>query len=394
MKNAYNHPSLKPPIIPKSIMAQLLRVCTTETPFRHVTGKFFLQVDGVSMGSPLGPLFANFYMGEIETKILNELDEEEKPLLYCRYVDDVFVMVKSYASLINLKSKFESESVLSFTFEFEKQRHIPFLDVNVRRRNSSLETSVFVKQTNAGDCINFQGLAPEKYKVGVMKTMLHRAYKISSSWPIFHSEVRRLRQLFTNNNFPASLVDKEIQQFLSRKFEPNINMDQPNNEVFFYYRNQMSSQYKQEERNIRKIVNNHISSPSSNIRLHVYYKNKKLSQLMIRNNIHPNTTNSHVVYKYTCNHEECQPLQYYIGYTTTALKQRLTCHTQQGSIREHHLSHHGNRIRTADLMEHIEILHRSQEKQELIIAEAILIKQNSPKMNNQREGETRVLKIF
>ena len=156
----------------------------------------------------------------------------------------------------------------------------------------------------------------------------------------------------------------------------------------------MSSQYKQVERNIRKIVNNQLSSPSSNIRLHVYYKNKKLSQLMIRNNIHPNTTNSHVVYKYTCNHEECQPLQYYIGYTTTALKQRLTCHTQQGSIREHHLSHHGNRIRTADLMEHIEILHRSQEKQELIIAEAILIKQNSPKMNNQREGETRVLKIF
>ena len=77
--------------IPRNILAQLLRFCTTQAPFKSLDGNFYLQIEGVAMGSPLGPTFANFYMGNLEQSV--HRDQNIKPNIYCRYVDDVFVVV-------------------------------------------------------------------------------------------------------------------------------------------------------------------------------------------------------------------------------------------------------------------------------------------------------------
>lgn len=91
LNNVYDNPVLAPPTIPRKIMFELLQICTTKNPFKTSTGEIFIQVDGVSMGSPLGPLFANFYMANLENNILKETDS--KPLTYCRYVDDIFIVI-------------------------------------------------------------------------------------------------------------------------------------------------------------------------------------------------------------------------------------------------------------------------------------------------------------
>ena len=57
-------------------MEQLLFTCTTKTPSLHPNEDIYLQVDWVSMGSPLGPLMAKFYMAHIENKALEELNPE------------------------------------------------------------------------------------------------------------------------------------------------------------------------------------------------------------------------------------------------------------------------------------------------------------------------------
>ena len=107
-----------------------------------------------------------------------------------------------------------------------------------------------------------------------------------------------------------------------------------------------------------------------------------------------NAEDSRVVYQYTCSKERCQPIQTYIGYTTTTIKQRMTTHAQNGSIANHSVQEHGIRIRTADIMKDIKILYRSNEKMDLVYAEALLIKHEQPRINSQREGECRILKVF
>ena len=60
----------------------MLELCTKEAPFLSPTGEIYQQIEGVAMGSPLGPTFANFYMGDLENKILPNL--ERPPTIYCK----------------------------------------------------------------------------------------------------------------------------------------------------------------------------------------------------------------------------------------------------------------------------------------------------------------------
>ena len=76
----------KPPDIPKGILKEMLLICTTRTPFRTIDGKLYVQVNGVSMGSSLGPTLASFYMCDIENKAMTNLTI--KPTTYYRYVDE------------------------------------------------------------------------------------------------------------------------------------------------------------------------------------------------------------------------------------------------------------------------------------------------------------------
>ena len=53
--------------------------------------ELYQQISGVTMGSPLGPTLANFFMANLETKLINKF-QTSKPKLYLRYVDDIFAI--------------------------------------------------------------------------------------------------------------------------------------------------------------------------------------------------------------------------------------------------------------------------------------------------------------
>ena len=50
--------------------------------------KFYNQIDGVAIGSPLVPVLPNIFIGFYESKWLNEYNFD-KPEFYLRYVDDI-----------------------------------------------------------------------------------------------------------------------------------------------------------------------------------------------------------------------------------------------------------------------------------------------------------------
>ena len=53
----------------------------------------YKQIDGVAMGSPLGPSLA--HLAHHEQNWLDSCPLEYRPLYYQRYVDDIFVLSKS-----------------------------------------------------------------------------------------------------------------------------------------------------------------------------------------------------------------------------------------------------------------------------------------------------------
>ena len=55
----------------------------------HLMAKFYDQIDGVAVGSPLAPLLANLFIGDNEKLWLQKV-EGNPPSYYRRYVDDIF----------------------------------------------------------------------------------------------------------------------------------------------------------------------------------------------------------------------------------------------------------------------------------------------------------------
>ena len=395
IQNAYHNPKVAPPDIPETHMLSLLEICTTKTPFRHIDGSVYIQKDGVSMGNPLGCLFANMYMCHIENKVLSSLNNP--PVIYTRYVDDIFLMVNNINTLNEIKDKFQNNSVLNFTYEIEEKKTLAFLDVKIERNhNKNLVTSIHTKPTSSGECMNYLSIAPERYKLGVIRTFLHRAYTVCSTWATLHAELTRIHQLLANNNYPQDVIEEEIRKFLDKKVT-NVNNKLDDEAIIFYYMNQFTSQYKQDEARLRKIISDNVSGVENKcIKMFIYYKNRKVRDLFIRNNIHttPDVLRSHVVYSYTCKQDGCRPVNMYVGYTECTLTDRMRNHAQNGSIIKHSIDSHQQKLTTAQILENTEILRHFPTKEDLTIAEALIIKEKEPILNGQKEGEVRILQIF
>ena len=155
-----------------------MEICTKEAPFTHIDGNTYRQINGIAMGSPLSCTMANFFMCHHENKVLENI--QTKPAIYCRYVDDIFVCVDGKQQLLDLKTNMERETNLNFTYELSIDNKLPFLDVLVKSSNNIFETSVYVKETNSGECLKYESDAPEQYKISVITSFLNRAYKVSS----------------------------------------------------------------------------------------------------------------------------------------------------------------------------------------------------------------------
>ena len=116
-----------------------------------VLNSFFLfddilyrQKEGLGMGLPLGPTFANMFMCFHENVWLSECPSDFKPFLYRRYVDDIFLLfrAKSHVNLFfeYLNSKHPN---IQFTMDHEIDGSISFLDASIYRENNNFSTSVF-----------------------------------------------------------------------------------------------------------------------------------------------------------------------------------------------------------------------------------------------------------
>ena len=85
----------------------------------------------------------------------------------------------------------------------------------------------------------------------------------------------------------------------------------------------------------------------------------------------------------------------YIGYTESTITERMRNHAQHGSIINHLRECHSiSKIKTVELVKSVKILARGATKQELLILEALYIKEEQPSLNGQEEGRDRVLQIF
>ena len=70
---------------------------------------------------------------------------------------------------------------------------LPFLDVIISFENNCFSTSVYRKNTFKHLFTNYMSLTSFSYKIGLVKTLINRAFNICSSWYHFHEEVVNIK---------------------------------------------------------------------------------------------------------------------------------------------------------------------------------------------------------
>ena len=171
------------------------------------------------MGSPLGPLMANVFMCHLEEKLTRD---GFMPQLYKRYVDDPLARMPSADIVTEFLSTLNGlHPSLTFTMELPVDNKIPFIGIEIVKNGTKLETQVYRKPTNTGLLLHFQSHTDKRYKDSLLKTMIHRAYALSSTTEAFNTECTKLRFIFSHLDYPMSLIDSAINNFLFRNSSAN-----------------------------------------------------------------------------------------------------------------------------------------------------------------------------
>ncbi|XP_076032480.1 uncharacterized protein LOC143020199 [Oratosquilla oratoria] len=168
------------------------------------------------MGSPVGVLFANLFMGMVERKVFIT---NRKPI-YTRYVDDIFVLVRDQRELEDLKATLQCVSGLNFTTENSVNGQLPFLDVKIEAGPQGFKTGVYSKPSNPGLCLNGNSECPLRYRKSTIDAYVRRSLSHCSDWSRTHAELDRITQVLVNNGFSNKEVQNVINTHLDRWYRP------------------------------------------------------------------------------------------------------------------------------------------------------------------------------
>ena len=185
-----------------SSLGSLLKICVTQVQFLF-NNEFYSQIDEVAMGSPLGPILADIYVGYIE-RVTPSIDVDV--FYFGRYVDDILVMAKNKESIVDLCNQLNSvDPDIQFTTELEVCGSIPFLDINIHKEDFSLKFAWYHKDTWTGTLLHYSSFVPFSWKSGLLKGFKNRILRICSP-EFLQSALNELSAVFKNNGYPDEMI--------------------------------------------------------------------------------------------------------------------------------------------------------------------------------------------
>ena len=308
--------------ITEADLIELLEVSTKNQLFQF-QWVLYEQVDGVAMGSPLGPLMADAFMCNIEEQLTNQ---NKMPNFYKRYVDDTLSkMPDAEAASTFLATLNEIHPSISFTMELEKNGKLPFLGMEIIRNSTRLDRKVYRKPTDTGLLLHYHSHVHMKYKHSLLKTMLNRAFKLSSNWQFFHQECERLGVIFTRLHYPEPLIQNTIKVFVEMKVTGNTRHPQQSGEIPVRiplpFKDQRSANKLREQLSdlSRKI----------NTEVHPVFTSRKIKdELKAKEPKSPIVNQQNAVYFYKCDLCDAD----YVGFTRRHLHQCVEEHKMRLSI--------------------------------------------------------------
>ena len=174
-------------------------------------GKVKQQILGAAIGTKFAPPYACIFMDEVETSFLDT--QELKPLVWFRYIDDVFfIWNHGQEKLDSFLEEFNRFNLhLKFTHESSKES-IHFLDLNVMLSNGKLSTDLYIKSTDRHQFLHYTSSHPDHAKRSIIYSQALRISRICSNKSDFFKHLENMKSWFEGRSYPKKLIEEEIKR--------------------------------------------------------------------------------------------------------------------------------------------------------------------------------------
>ena len=391
VEKLYKRRNMKIKGLTKIDFRNLLELACKESLFIF-DGVCYQQIDGVAMGSPLGPTLANIFLCHYEEIWLSKCPKQFRPRYYQRYVDDIFLLFDD-PSFVNKFDKYlnSRHKNMRFTKEIENENCLAFLDIRIERKAGNFETSIYRKPTFSGVYLNFKSYVPEVYKKGLVNCLLYRIHKLCSNWSIIHDEINKLKKILIKNKYPLNFIDFCIKKFLEKCIaekppEKETPETSPKDD-FIIVLPFLGTQSNVIKKKLKTLFSDFY--PTGKLKI-VFKSGIKIANFFTFKDSIPSLIRSHVVYRFKCS--SCNAT--YIGKTKRHHEVRMSEHLGI-SYKTGKPSKYNEKTATA-IRDHIkdtahendhtnfEILSFGKNNLECLIKEKILIQKFAPPLINKQ----------
>ena len=172
--------------------------------------EIFSQLYGIAMGTKLAPALATIYIGDLEENFIQS--REDKPLLWVRYIDDVF-MIWTHARekldhFLNDLNKLKER--IKFTAEISTQA-CNFLDLTIYKSPSflstgTLSTKIYYKPTNTFSYPLGSSYIPKHILKGIAIGKATRLLRNTESPALYKHYKKRLIKQLKDREYPREIT--------------------------------------------------------------------------------------------------------------------------------------------------------------------------------------------
>ncbi|XP_052737826.1 uncharacterized protein LOC128198128 [Bicyclus anynana] len=171
------------------------------------------------MGTPVAPVVANLWMEYFEELATSSIPIQVR--FWKRYVDNVFAVmqggekeVQQYLALLN-----GIHRKMTFTYEMEKDRSLPFLDVLVKvRLDGSFSHTVYRKQTHTDRYLHGSSHHHPRHLASVATTLFNRAQDLCDDVNI-QAELEHISKVLRRNGHKPLVLKNSSHQRRERPLE-------------------------------------------------------------------------------------------------------------------------------------------------------------------------------
>ena len=142
--------------------------------------------------------------------------------------------------------------------------------------------------------LNYTSFTSRFYKIGLIKCLIDRTYKINNSWPGFHDDVSKIKDVLKRNSYPPFILDKIIKAYFDKIHYKKVSFEV--NKLRYFKLPYIGKYSEQVQKKLTKLCKKYYKE--NNVKI-IFTSFKKNNYFSVKDAT-PFFSKSFLVYKFVC----------------------------------------------------------------------------------------------